>query len=174
MARRRSRRSSSNPALILFLGAAGLALALLVDVVRYLWPLLLIGSAGFIAWGVQAGRKRRARLAEWERIRLIRSRELATYHGMSAREFEEALAYLCRRDGCCQVQVVGGAGDLGADIIASTPDGRRLVIQAKRYVTGNAVTGPDVQKFAGTFRMVHRAEIGAVVTTSSFTRQARE
>ena len=32
---------------------------------------------------------------------------------------------LCRRDGCTAVRVVGGAGDLGADVIASAPDGRK-------------------------------------------------
>jgi restriction system protein len=104
---------------------------------------------------------------------MIRSYEVAPYHQMSAMEFEHALAFLCRRDGCPQAQVTGRTGDLGADVIAITPDGRKLVIQAKRYVTGNLVTGPDLQKFAGTCYTIHRADIAALVTTSSFTKQAR-
>ncbi|MFF3568627.1 restriction endonuclease [Nocardia jiangxiensis] len=43
---------------------------------------------------------------------------------MSPRDFEYALAALCRRDGCSDVQVVGRAGDLGADVLARSPDGR--------------------------------------------------
>jgi restriction system protein len=34
--------------------------------------------------------------------------------------------------------------------------------------------GPALQKFGGTCYAVHRADIAAVVTTSGFTRQARE
>jgi restriction system protein len=137
-------------------------------------PLLALGAAGLIAWKVSASWKRRAELAEAERIRTIRSYEIAPYHQMSATEFEHALAFLCRRDGCPEARVTGRAGDLGADVIAITPDRRRLVIQAKRYVTGNLVTGPDLQKFAGTCFTIHRAHIAALVTTSSFTKQGRE
>jgi hypothetical protein len=34
--------------------------------------------------------------------------------------------------------------------------------------------GPDLQKFGGTCYTVHRAQVAAVVTTSGFTKQARE
>lgn len=57
---------------------------------------------------------------------------------------------------------------------AITPDHRRLIGQAKRYGPGNLVTGPDLQKFGGTCYAVHAADIAAVITTSGFTRQARE
>jgi restriction system protein len=91
---------------------------------------------------------------------------------MNPRDFEHALAYLCERDGCTSVQVVGGAGDLGADVIALAPDGRRIVIQAKRYGPTTKVTGPDLQRFGGTCYSVHGAQVAAVVTTSGFTKQA--
>ncbi|MFI2213923.1 restriction endonuclease [Streptomyces sp. NPDC020141] len=48
--------------------------------------------------------------------------------------FEEAVAALCERDGCRDVEVNGGAGDLGADVTAIAPSGLRVVIQCKRYV----------------------------------------
>jgi restriction system protein len=48
------------------------------------------------------------------------------------------------------------------------------VIQAKRYQEGNPVTGPDLQKFGGTCYAVHRADLAVVITTSSFTKQARD
>lgn len=43
------------------------------------------------------------------------------------------MALLRERDGCREIRVVGGANDLGADVIAVTPDDLRLVIQCKQY-----------------------------------------
>ncbi|MFE7520165.1 restriction endonuclease [Streptomyces halstedii] len=88
--------------------------------------------------------------------------------------FEEAVAALCRRDGCRDVEVVGGAGDLGADVTATTPDGRRLVVQCKRYTDGNKVGSQDLQRFGGTCYAVHQAGAAVVVTTSTFTEPALE
>lgn len=99
---------------------------------------------------------------------------IADYQAMSAKEFEHTLADLCRRDGCTQIKVVGGAGDLGADVIARTPTGKRIVIQAKRYAPTTKVGSPDVQKVGGTARQIHGADIAAVVTTSTFTPAARD
>ena len=46
---------------------------------------------------------------------------LSPFDALSPEEFEEAIAALCARDGCSQVEVVGGAGDLGADVVALAP-----------------------------------------------------
>jgi HJR/Mrr/RecB family endonuclease len=89
------------------------------------------------------------------------------HNALTPTEFEHALAALCRRDGCTDVRVVGGAGDLGADVLATAPDGRRIVLQAKRYRHNRPVGSPDVQKFGGTARTIHRAEVAAVVTTAT-------
>ncbi|MFD4576129.1 restriction endonuclease [Streptomyces sp. NPDC058417] len=88
--------------------------------------------------------------------------------------FEEAMADLCARDGCTDVAVVGGAGDLGADVTAVTPDGRRLVVQCKCYGDGNKVGSQDLQRFGGTCFTVHEADLAVVVTTSDFTGPALE
>ncbi|WP_308166925.1 restriction endonuclease [Nocardia albiluteola] len=40
--------------------------------------------------------------------------------------------------------MVGGAGDLGADVIARAPDGRRIMLQAKRYRNDRSVGSQDV------------------------------
>jgi restriction system protein len=72
------------------------------------------------------------------------------------------------------VEVVGGACDLGADVIAVTPDGRRVVIQCKRYGDGNKVGSQDLQRFGGTCFTVHEADVAALVTTSDFTAPALE
>lgn len=94
------------------------------------------------------------------------------YAVMDADEFEQAVAGLCERDGLQDVQVVGGAGDLGADVVATTPDRRRVVIQCKRYGPENKVGSQDVQRFGGTCYAVHEADVALVVTTGEFTDPA--
>ncbi|WP_373314494.1 restriction endonuclease [Streptomyces griseosporeus] len=96
------------------------------------------------------------------------------YAALDADEFEQAVAELCARDGCTGVEVVGGAGDLGADVLAVAPDGRRVVIQCKRYEDGHRVGSQDLQRFGGTCYTVHEADVAALVTTSDFTAPAIE
>jgi restriction system protein len=181
---RRKKSSDSSAGLLVLLVLAAAAAAVILSALAalarnpVLLALLLTGSGGLIAWRVSVRRQRTRALAEIQRqeaeIYAARAVAIESYHAMNAREFEEALAYLCGRDGCPEAHVTGKAGDLGADVMAITPDGRVLVIQAKRYVSGNLVTGPALQKFGGTCYAVHRADVAAVVTTSGFTRQARE
>ncbi|MGI5446755.1 restriction endonuclease [Streptomyces sp. CA-243310] len=93
---------------------------------------------------------------------------------MSPRQFEHAIAFLCERDGCQGAGVVGGANDLGADVVANCPQGRRIVIQCKRYGPTTKVGSPDMQRFGGTCFSIHGADVAAVVTTSAFTKPARD
>lgn len=132
--------------------------------------LLLLLAAG----AVLIGRSQIRTAAEQRHIRTMRSTEVARYHAMDPRQFEHAIAFLCERDGCHGVQVVGGAGDLGADVIATAPDGRRIVIQCKRYGPTTKVGSPDLQRFGGTCYSVHGAHVAAVVTTSVFTKPAAD
>ncbi|MEE4546447.1 restriction endonuclease [Streptomyces sp. V4-01] len=103
-----------------------------------------------------------------------RARAERGFLDLDAGQFEEAVAELCRRDGCTDVRVVGGSGDLGADVIATTPTGRRMVVQCKRYAPGRRVGSPDVQRVGGTYAVVHGAELALVVTTAAFTPAAEE
>ncbi|WP_050782284.1 restriction endonuclease [Streptomyces griseoflavus] len=96
------------------------------------------------------------------------------HEALTPEEFEEAIAALCVRDGCSEVEVVGGAGDLGADVVALSPEGRRVVIQCKRYSDDNKVGSQDLQRFGGTCFTVHGADVALVVTTSDFTAPAEE
>ncbi|MFG2682209.1 restriction endonuclease [Streptomyces sp. NPDC048392] len=96
------------------------------------------------------------------------------YEELSPDEFEEAIAGLCRRDGCTEVEVVGGAGDLGADVLAVAPDGRLVVIQCKRYSDDNKVGSQDLQRFGGTCFTVHEADVAVLVTSTDFTAPAVE
>ncbi|TLQ47704.1 restriction endonuclease [Streptomyces marianii] len=96
------------------------------------------------------------------------------FAAMDAEAFELAIAGLCERDGCTDVEVVGGSGDLGADVLAVAPDGRRVVIQCKRYGPVNKVGSQDMQRFGGTCFAVHEADVAAVVTTGGFTGPAAD
>ncbi|MFJ8558436.1 restriction endonuclease [Streptomyces microflavus] len=94
------------------------------------------------------------------------------YAALDPYAFEEAVAELCRRDDCADAEVVGGAGDLGADVLATTPDGRRLVVQCKRYGPDNRAGSQELQRFGGTCYAVHGADIALVVSTGGFTEPA--
>lgn len=137
-------------------------------------PFLLFvgGVVAHIRYGIRRAAERRRQAAEFQRLQEIQSTEIARYHAMKPRDFEQAIAYLCERDGCTEARVVGGAGDLGADVLAAAPDGRRIVIQCKRYGPTTKVGSPDLQRFGGTCYSVHGAQVAAVVTTSVFTRPA--
>lgn len=127
--------------------------------------LLLAVAGGAFAFRLRVRRERR-------RIQAERAKHISSYHQMDDKEFEHGLAALCKRDGCRDVQVVGGANDLAADVLLRIPDGRRMLIQAKRYTPGNKVGSPDVQCVGGTYSVVHGADLAAVVTTSTFTPAA--
>ncbi|WP_309231759.1 restriction endonuclease [Nocardia sp. SYP-A9097] len=136
---------------------------------------LLIGVAIVVCAGLAGSallvRRSRIKTREIDRVRLIEAFRLAQ---MTPTDFERLLASLCERDGCQDVRVVGGAGDLGADVTAKAPDGRRIVLQAKRYRITRAVGSPDLQKFGGTCFSIHKADVAALVTTAAqFTPQAR-
>ncbi|MEU9400559.1 restriction endonuclease [Streptomyces sp. NPDC048242] len=149
-----------------FAGLLALACLLGGSFPGFFWLAVIAATSAII------GNRKAKRAAELYRIRTLRSTEIARYHAMAPTEFEHAIAFLCQRDGCSNVQVVGGAGDLGADVIATTPDGRRIVIQCKRYGPTTKVGSPDMQRFGGTCWSVHRAHVAAVVTTSVFTKPA--
>ncbi|MEW2417009.1 restriction endonuclease [Streptomyces sp. NPDC046866] len=100
--------------------------------------------------------------------------EALDHAGADADGFEHTVAALCARDGCTSVEVVGGAGDLGADVVATAADGRRVVIQCKHYAQDHRVGSQDLQRFGGTCFAVHGADVAVIVTTSSFTAPAVE
>lgn len=152
--------------------AAGVAIALLLLNLQH--PIGFLIVAAIVTILILVGRANAQRRAEEAAIYAARAEHIGSYLAMSPGEFERALAYLCERDGCRDVQVVGGAGDLAADVIATTPSGHRIVIQAKRYGPTTTVGSGDVQKVNGTYQHAHGAHVAAIVTTSRFTKPARE
>ncbi|SEG85319.1 restriction system protein [Actinacidiphila yanglinensis] len=144
-------------------------------VVVALAVLAVLALVAVVAVLARAGRREaqaeRVRLAEQERVHAQDS-----IHGVWAMgdgEFEEYIAGLCRRDGCTQVQRVGGAGDLGADVIGRLPDGRKLVVQCKRYAKHRSVGSRELQTFNGTARQEHGADVPVFVASCVFTQPAR-
>ena len=72
------------------------------------------------------------------------------------------------------VRVVGGSGDLAADILGVDPHGRSVAVQCKRYAPGTKVGSPVIQTVLGMAMVHHRTDRAMVVTTSSFTKAAEE
>lgn len=91
-------------------------------------------------------------------------------YALSPRAFEHFVGELFERRGY-SVEVRGRAGDLGVDLALTRADGRRAVVQCKRY---RHQVGPDiVRELFGT--MVHeRAFHGFLVTTAEISDAARQ
>lgn len=92
---------------------------------------------------------------------------LEAFDGSSPTGFEDMCRALLERDGFTDVQRVGGAGDLGADVTARDGTGRRIVVQCKRYA--KPVGSQDAQRFNGTARPEHRATVPILVGLNGFT-----
>jgi restriction system protein len=182
-ARRRTRSSTgSNVMGYLIIGLFGFAIFCVIVAELLAHPavlvLVLVAAAAVGTPLVIRAQRHREQRRIWAQqqaqIQAAQSMEIARYHAMNPREFEDAIAYLCHRDGCTDVRRVGGAGDLGADVIATAPDGRRIVIQCKRYGPTTKVGSQDAQRFGGTCYSEHGAHVAAIVTTSVFTKPAAD
>ncbi|WP_329074273.1 restriction endonuclease [Streptomyces niveus] len=172
------RRRRANDRLIVLLMAAALAVALLVAVVNWLlahwWILVVIGALAVLAGGGWFHQRRQA--ARWEAVRVRGLRYgLGQLDALHHSQFEDAVRELMRRDGCPNAVRVGGGGDLGADVKATDPYGRRWVIQCKHRragLAGSAVGTPDLQVLNGTARQIHGADVAVIVTNGRVTAPA--
>jgi restriction system protein len=120
--------------------------------------LVLLLAAGVVWWRHRAGRVATAQ-------RYARDHSAATLDQLDPRQVEELVGRLLEDDGCTDVQVCGGAGDLGADVTGTLPDGRRVVVQVKDY--RNPIGCPALQTFNGTCWAEHDADVAVFVTTAS-------
>ncbi|MEU7282095.1 restriction endonuclease [Streptomyces sp. NPDC045431] len=180
--RRRTRRTSrqlhAEDRLIGILVVTALAVGLVVAVVNWLlthwWVLIVIGTLALLAGGAWLHHKQQQ--ARWEAVRAQGLRyALSQLDGLHHSQFEDAVRDLMRRDGCQDAARVGGGGDLGADVKATDPYGRRWVIQCKHRrngLAGSAVGTPDLQVLNGTARQVHGADVAVIVTNGRVTKPA--
>ncbi|MEV7863218.1 restriction endonuclease [Streptomyces hirsutus] len=182
-ARRRTRgpgrrRQRAEDRLVGLLVAVGLAVALAVAVVNWLlvhwWVMVVIGVLAVLAGGGRLYQKQQR--ARWEAVRAQGLRYgLSQLDALHHSRFEDAVRDLMRRDGCGDAVRVGGGGDLGADVKATDPYGRRWVIQCKHRrsgLAGSAVGTPDLQVLNGTARQVHGADVAVIVTNGRVTAPA--
>jgi hypothetical protein len=97
---------------------------------------------------------------------------MAAMDAMTGRAFEHHVATLLRRDGCTDVVVLGRHGDRGVDITALTADGRRLVVQCKRFAPHLQITSPEIQRFVGSAKVLYDSDVALYVATCRFTPDA--
>ncbi|MEW2623339.1 restriction endonuclease [Streptomyces sp. NPDC048106] len=174
--RRRQRRDDHR--LIGLLAAAVLALALVVTVVNWLLAHWWVPAAAAVLAALAGGGwfHRKRQRARWEQVRAQGLRYgLAQLDALHHARFEDAVRDLMHRDGCRDAVRVGGGGDLGADVKATDPYGRRWVIQCKHRrqgLAGSAVGTPDLQVLNGTARQVHGADVAVIVTNGRVTTPA--
>jgi 16S rRNA G966 N2-methylase RsmD len=85
-------------------------------------------------------------------------------------EFETFTATLLTRQGYTSVAVIGHSGDRGVDVVATDPDGAKVVVQCKRYLREN-VSATPIQRLHS-FAITRGANRRIVITTSDFTPDA--
>ncbi|WP_369211447.1 restriction endonuclease, partial [Streptomyces flavofungini] len=146
--------------------AAVLAYAVVAWLFTHWWVLLvlMLVAAGT---GALLLRQRQQRAAWADARRRALRYQLAQLDVLHHREFEFTVRDLMRRDGCTDARQVGGAGDNGADVLATDPLGRKWVIQCKHRkngIQGAAVGTPDLQRVNGTARPLHGADVVLVIT----------
>ncbi|WTW33438.1 restriction endonuclease [Streptomyces sp. NBC_00016] len=170
------RRRQQETGLVGLCVSAAVVLWLVAKVVGWLlahWWLLLVAAVIAVLAGIGWWRQR-AQRAQWEQAQARALRYgLSQLDALAHRQFEYAIRDLLRRDGCADAVQVGGQGDLGADVKATDPLGRRWVIQCKHRRHGErgaAVGTPELQVLNGTGRPVHKADVVVMVTNGRITR----
>lgn len=86
--------------------------------------------------------------------------------------FESFIADLLRLDGCPQVARLGGSGDDGIDVRATTGAGRSVVVQCK-HVSAK-ITPRQVREFLGAAVSEYRDGFAIFATSSYFSRSAND
>jgi restriction system protein len=99
----------------------------------------------------------------------VKSVSLERLYALSPADFEKYVGALFRRKGY-QVSLRGGSGDHGVDLELVGQDGRRAIVQCKRY---QHTVGEDiVRELFGT--MIHERSIrGFLVTTAEISASAK-
>lgn len=90
-------------------------------------------------------------------------------------KFEEFVAKLWEKYGW-KTEVTSGSNDRGIDVVAekSRPFHQKHLVQVKRWGGNNKVSGPEIQQYSSLRHRRSDIDAVVVVTTSSFSRQAKE
>ena len=92
---------------------------------------------------------------------------------LSPRGFEEWVAQYLGATGYIKIERIGGAGDLGVDILCQDAEGHRVAVQCKRYAEHRGIGSKDIQHFYG---MAHlrQADRRIFITTSFYKRGVKD
>lgn len=96
--------------------------------------------------------------------------------GYNWRGLERAIARLMEHVGWKDINVIGGSGDKGADVIAARKENGKIetwVVQSKA-VTGNRYIGPQAINEVINALSFYNTNIAAVATNGEFTKTARQ
>lgn len=106
------------------------------------------------------------RVASARKVRRVEAaRHVESVTGGDGSALEDRVADLVAEQGLVDVTIPGGAGDLGADVIAYVPGSRwKVVIQCKGYTRN--VGSKDMQAFCGTVWGYHGARVAVFVTSA--------
>lgn len=107
----------------------------------------------------------------WQRRHKYRTAKMHEIDHMKGGQFEQFLAVYFRDLGYKILPHRGSAGDKGADLILIAPDGRKIVVQAKRY--SGKVPFDAIQQ-VHTARSLYGANAAIIISNTFFTKQARE
>ena len=97
-------------------------------------------------------------------------------NGYNWKGLERVIARMMEHLGWKNINVIGGAGDRGGDVLATRAEGSRVkswVVQSKA-VTGDRYIGPQALKEAINALSFYDANIAAVATNGEFTKTARQ
>lgn len=97
---------------------------------------------------------------------------LSDVRSMDPYDFEKLVARVWSSKGY-ETNVRKRSNDKGVDIEANSGN-HKILIQAKRYSAGSKIGGPDVRKYATLYQQDPNSDQVILVTTSSFTSQAKE
>ncbi|MFI7072558.1 restriction endonuclease [Micromonospora sediminicola] len=101
--------------------------------------------------------------------------KLSQIDSCSPDSFEEWTARLLERDGCKVLRRRGGPNDQGADVIAITPCGFRVVLQCKFSTKVKHTVDPRFShELNGTARQEHGADIVGLVTNRTASLAAQD
>ncbi|WP_331766317.1 restriction endonuclease [Embleya sp. NBC_00896] len=167
-------RSPAVPLVAIGTALAPVAVAFVVGGPWWAVGVVVAGAMAGVGWGLwRAHRRARVEDELWRHQDALAAgrRTLEEVDLLTGTQFEELVADLCRRDGFAEVRRVGGSGDNGADVLCRLPDGRRAVIQCKRYTPTRRIAPKEVRDLLGA-KTHFAADVAVFVTTTTFTRQS--
>lgn len=131
---------------------------LLIVLLILLVGILFVGTLAFVAF------------IQYHQRQKLRALSAAQVDKMDGFQFEHYVAGLLQYQGFTNIQVTQARGDYGIDVIA-VKDGQRWAVQSKRY---SKPVAQEAIREAVAGAVYYQCQRSMVVTTSSFTKHARD